>query len=108
MTEPAGGEIPCLRVLRQEAHSDGILAGGRQVDVVLLRPIAQQSVRGLDQAARAVIDRLLGLRAGEIDIGFRVDVHEFDLVAEIREHFRRGKRAAIAALSGLREKAGAR
>jgi hypothetical protein len=48
------------------------------------------------------------LRAGEIDVGFGVDVHEFDLVAEIGEHFRRGERAAIAALPGLREEPGAR
>ena len=49
-----------LLVLRQEAHGDGVVAGRRQVDACLARPVAQQGVGDLDQAARAVADQRVG------------------------------------------------
>ena len=65
-------------------------------------------VESADDALRAFVDRAFGLRARDVRIGLDVDMHEFDLVAEIGQHRGRHQRAAMAALSGLREIAGLR
>ena len=58
-----------LLVLRQEAHGDGVVAGRRQVDAGLARPVAQQGVGRLDQAAGAVADQRIGAdRAAMVEI----------------------------------------
>ena len=56
----------------------------------------------------AVIDHPFALGAGDVGIGFDVDVDELDLIAVIGEHLGRDQRAAVAALPGRREIAGAR
>ena len=58
--QPLDGEGARLLVLRQEAHGHGVVAGLRQVDALLLRPVAQQAVGDLDQAAGAVAHQRVG------------------------------------------------
>ncbi len=60
MAETADSEIPRLGLLRQEAHRHGIMAGLRKTDLVLVRPIAEQKVRGLNQHACPVPDQGIG------------------------------------------------
>ena len=60
----AGARIP-----RQEAHSDGVAAGFRQAFARLVRPIVQQAVRHLDQAAGAVAHQRVGAdRAAVVEV----------------------------------------
>src|SRR5277367_4295653 len=49
----------CL-VARQKAHGDGIAAGCRQRQTLGTRPIPQQCIRHLDQAAGAIPDQRVG------------------------------------------------
>ena len=60
MLEALDRELPRRLVLRQEAHGDGVVAGRRQVDRLLPRPVAQQGVGDLDQAAGAVAHQRVG------------------------------------------------
>jgi len=45
------------RVRGQETHGHGIVAGRRELQAGLFRPVAQQGVGDLDQAAGAVADQ---------------------------------------------------
>ena len=69
MLELLDGEVARLLVLRQEAHGHGVVAGRRQVDARLARPVAQQRVGDLDQAAGAVAHQRVGAdRAAVVEI----------------------------------------
>ena len=58
-----------LVVVRQKAHRDRIAARRRQDEALSARPIAQQRVRHLDQAAGAVADQRVGPdRAAMVEI----------------------------------------
>jgi hypothetical protein len=57
------------RLARQKAHGGGVAAGRREIDRLLARPIPQQRVRDLDQAAGAIADQRIGpCRAAVIEI----------------------------------------
>ena len=67
--EQADREVARVGVLRQEAHRHRVATERRQCQVVLLRPVAQQLVRHLDQAAGAVAHQRVGTdRAAMIQI----------------------------------------
>ena len=69
MLDVSNCEIARCLVARQKAHGDGIAAGRRQRETLRARPIAQQRVRHLDQAAGAVADQRVGPdRAAMIEI----------------------------------------
>ena len=62
-------DVARLGLARQEAHGDGVVARLRQGHAGALRPVAQQSVGNLDQAAGAVADQRIGTdRAAMIQI----------------------------------------
>ena len=67
-----------------------------------------RGIESADDALRAFVDRAFGLRPRHVRIGLHVDMHQFDLMAEISQHRRRHQSAAMTALSGLREIAGLR
>ena len=101
--EPLDGEGARLLVLRQEAHGDGVVAGRRQVDARLARPVAQQGVGDLDQAAGAVAHQRVGadgaavveidqdlqaladdvVRLPALDVGHEADAARVVLVARV-------------------------
>jgi len=67
--EPLDREGAGLLAQRQEAHGDGVMAGRRQVDAGLARPVAQQGIRRLDHAPCAVADQRVGAdRAAMVEI----------------------------------------
>ena len=62
-----------------------------------------RGIESTHDALRALVDRAFGLRPRDVRIGLHVDMHQFDLVAEISQHRGRNQRAAMTALPGLRE-----
>src|SRR3546814_20927898 len=57
------------RVLRHKAHCNGIIARLRQIELLFLRPAADQRIGNLQQVACAVAEQRVGaLRAAVIEI----------------------------------------
>ena len=103
MLEPLDRKVARLVVLRQEAHRHRVVAGRRQVDAGLLRPVAQQRVGRLDHAAGAVADQRIGadgaamvevdqdlqaladdvMRLAALDVGHEADAARVVLVARV-------------------------
>ncbi len=65
-------------------------------------------IEGARQDVAAFVDGALGLGAGDVGVGFRVDVDDLDAIAELGEEFGRCERAAMHGLAGLGEEARAR
>jgi hypothetical protein len=81
-------------------------------DLALLRHLRDRQGRAgferADDAVGAGIDHPLRLGAGHVHVGFEIDIDDLDAHAEIGQHPGRHQRAAVAALAGLGEIAGAR
>ena len=78
MLQALDRELPRRLVLRQEAKGDGVVAGRRQVDRRLARPVAQQGVGELNHAPCAIADQRVGAD--------RAPVVEIDQDAEALAH----------------------
>ena len=69
LLEVLDGILARVRVARQEAHRDGIAADGGQRLAVRARPIVEQGVGHLDQAAGAVAHQRIGAdRAAMVEV----------------------------------------
>ncbi len=87
--EIADGEVARRFVLGQEAHRDRVLSRPRQIELPLLRPVPQQQVRNLDQAARAVAHQRVGAdRAAMVEIDQNLQALTDDVVRLHALHMR--------------------
>ena len=79
--EMVDGELARGLLLRQEAHRDGVAPGRRQLQPHLVRPVAQQAVGHLDQAAGAVAHQRVGAdRAAMVEVDQDLQAAADDLV----------------------------
>ena len=73
--------MPRRIVARQEAHRHGVVAGFRQGQFIFRRPVAQQFVGDLDQAAGAVANQRIGTdRAAMVEVDQNLQALANDLV----------------------------
>ncbi len=69
MLHMTDGELARRLVARQKAHRDRVMSERRQAQVSAFRPIAQQRIRHLDQAAGTVADQRIGAdRAAMVEV----------------------------------------
>ena len=79
--EMADGELARGFLLRQEAHRDGVAPGRRQLQRHLVRPVAQQAIGHLDQAAGTIAHQRVGPdRAAMVEIDQDLQAATDDLV----------------------------